>query len=133
VKATKKNAPYRFEAGSIAAGYPRKAFEVSPDHAIAAPGGWLIPRYAGLAGVKAEQTHIGEEITYYHLELPNYLRDNLVLEGGTIVESDGEKWLSEQANPDATPYVINKANGLFRRAAVAHVRSKAAGGAGARG
>ena len=130
-KATAATAPYRFEPGSIAAGYPRKAFEISPDHAIAAPGGWLIPRHAHLAHVKTEQTHVGEEITYYHIELPNYLRDNLVIEGGTVVESYGGTWLAERADKNATPYVLNKANGLFRRAAgISHV--KAAGGAGAK-
>jgi hypothetical protein len=133
LKATEKTAPYKFEAGSIVTGYPRKAFEISPDHAVAVPGGWLFPRYAHLAGVNAEQTRIGEEITYYHIELPNYMRDNLVIEGGTVVESDGEKWLSDQANPDTSAYVFNRANGLFRRLAITPIRAKpAAGGAGAR-
>jgi hypothetical protein len=33
----------------------------------------------------------------YHIELPNYLADDLVLEGGAIVESYGTKWSKENA------------------------------------
>jgi hypothetical protein len=28
-------------------------------------------------------------VTYYHIRLPNYLRDNLVVDGGAVIESFG--------------------------------------------
>jgi hypothetical protein len=36
------------------------------------------------------QAPAGQPITYYHLELPNYFKDNLVVEG-TVTESYGNR------------------------------------------
>jgi alpha-tubulin suppressor-like RCC1 family protein len=116
---TPETAPYKFKANSIAKGYPSSSFEISPTHAIAAPGGWIIPKYAHLSGVKAKQTHIGEEITYYHIELPNYLNDNLVLDCGAVVESFGATWLSTQPKGTVV-YTFNHANKLFERPTAKH-------------
>ena len=114
--ATKETAPYKFKANSITKGYPIASFEISPTHAIAAPGGWIIPKYAHLSGIKAKQTRIGEEITYYHIELPNYLNDNLVLDSGVVVESFGISWLNTQPK-NTVVYKFNHATKLFERPA----------------
>ena len=96
-QATEVTAPYRFQPGSIARGYPAAAFDVSPTHAVAVPtGGWIIPKHAAMSGVKAKQHSVGERITYYHVEMPDYLADNLVLEAGAVVESFGVSWRRQQ-------------------------------------
>jgi hypothetical protein len=94
VVTTTETAPYRFSAGSIAKNYPVTAFDISPTHAIAVPtGGWIIPKHAALSGIKAQQHPVGKRLTYYHIELPEYLADNLILEAGAVVESFGASWL----------------------------------------
>lgn len=111
---SKETAPYRFEANSISKGYPLKAFEISPTHAIATQKGWIIPKYAHLSNIKTNQTHIGEKITYYHIELPDYLNDNLVMESGAIVESFGINWLKSQ--PKGTViYEFDHGEKVFKR------------------
>ena len=39
---------------------------------------------------RIEQISIGNPVTYFHLECPQYLRDNLIVDG-TVVESYGGK------------------------------------------
>ena len=111
---TKETAPYRFEANSISKGYPVKAFEISPTHAIATQKGWIIPKYANLSNIKAKQTHIGEKIIYYHIELPDYLNDNLVMESGAIVESFGVNWLKKQPKGTVV-YEFDHGEKVFKR------------------
>lgn len=123
--ANEESAPYQFKANSIATGYPAATFEVSPTHAVAAPGGWIIPKYASMSGVKAKQVMVGEEITYYHIELPNYLTDNLVVEGGAVVESFGVSWLRAQPKGTAV-YVFNHSTKLFDRVAGAGAKKAVA-------
>jgi hypothetical protein len=113
--ASSNTAPYRFEVGSIAKGYPAAPFDISPSHAIYSPkGGWIIPKYSSLSGIVAKQHSIGKTIKYYHIELPDYLDDNIVLEGGTIIESFGVSWLKSQ--PKGTViYTFDNKSKLFKR------------------
>lgn len=114
-RVSEETAPYRFEVGSICGGYPSAPFDISPTHAIALPkGGWIIPKHAALSGIKAKQHSIGEVIHYYHVELPDYLNDNLVLEGGTVVESFGVNWLKRQPKGTVVYTFDNRAK-VFKR------------------
>jgi hypothetical protein len=80
-KTTKETAPIRI--GSSLRLSPLHTFKVSAR-------GWM---FAGLAAVKglygAVQEPEGQSVTYYHIETPNYLQDDLVVEG-TVVESFGK-------------------------------------------
>jgi alpha-tubulin suppressor-like RCC1 family protein len=114
ITTTKETAPYRFEVNSITKGYPSKAFDISPTHAISYGSNWIIPKYAYLSNIKAKQIHIGEKISYYHIELPDYLNDNLIIEGGAIVESFGLNWL--KSKPKGTVvYEFNHSEKVFKR------------------
>jgi len=60
---------------------------LSPDHAFQIRKGlWMLPRKAALLSDRVEQVAVGKPVTYYHLECPQYLRDNLVA-NGNVVES----------------------------------------------
>ena len=39
---------------------------------------------------RVHQHHIGDEVTYYHIQCPNFLTDNIIAEG-TVVESYGTR------------------------------------------
>jgi hypothetical protein len=83
-----------------AAAGPSKAFTVSPNHAVSVPGTsmWFIPGYATKEQKKRmTQAAAGSRMEYFHIELPNYLEDNLVLEGGAVVESYGDRWTKKNA------------------------------------
>lgn len=117
VVTTTETAPYRFAPGSIAPNYPVTAFDISPTHAIAVPtGGWIIPKHAALSGIVAQQHRTGERLKYYHVELPEYLADNLVLEAGAVVESFGASWL--RCQPASTVvYIFDHRRRVFDRPA----------------
>jgi hypothetical protein len=85
-----ETAPYTIPARTFGAS-PAKDLTVSPYHAIqSAPGVWQIPKYASRMFDGITQAPAGQPITYYHLELPNYFKDNLVVEG-TVTESYGNR------------------------------------------
>ena len=90
--ATEKTAPYYIRAGAFGVSSPCADIKLSPLHAIQSKKGvWQIPQYAAEMFDGITQYGVGEKVTYYHVELPNYFTDNIVLEGGVVVESFGAK------------------------------------------
>ena len=89
--ATKETAPYVIPANTFGSKSPASDLTLSPLHAIQSRKGiWQIPKYAALTHSAIHQVCLGEQVTYYHVELPNFFTDNIVAEG-TIVESYGLK------------------------------------------
>jgi hypothetical protein len=82
-KTTKETAPYLIPAHTFGHNAPPADLRLSPLHAFQSKKSiWQIPKFC----TKATQFGIGEPITYYHLECPNFFRDNLVVDG-CVVES----------------------------------------------
>ena len=81
VIATKESAPYRIPAGTF--GVPINDLHLSGNHAIQVGGSWQIPRFLAQKIPEIQQHSLGKPVTYYHIECPNYLKDNLVAEGVT--------------------------------------------------
>jgi hypothetical protein len=91
VATSPETAPYTVPANTFGRACPKKEMTISPYHAIqSAPGVWQIPKYASQMFSGITQAPAGRPITYYHLELPNYFKDNIVAEG-TVVESYGNR------------------------------------------
>ena len=81
------SSPFIIPKNYFRKGYPPKKFKISSQHAIAVDenaNDWFIPYIHGL---KLEREKMNKNIIYYHIELPNWLTDNLVIDGGTVVES----------------------------------------------
>jgi len=92
---------------------------LSPDHAFQIRKGlWMLPRKAALLSDRVEQVAVGKPVTYYHLECPQYLRDNLVA-NGNVVESYAGKQLSK------SPYTYSESLKGYTRSicSVKHVAS----------
>jgi len=86
-KATKETAPYKIQAGALGPRYPPLPLCLSPLHAVLDPTGtWHIPQAAAKDNDKVTQYGVGEPVTYYHIECPDFYSDNLIAEG-TVVES----------------------------------------------
>jgi len=49
-------------------------------------GVWHIPQVAAKDNDKVTQYDVGKPVTYYHIECPDFYRDNLIAEGA-VVES----------------------------------------------
>ncbi len=103
-----KNAPIRIERGAT-------AVELSPLHMIQMRRGvWAKPAEllaAGAPGVS--RVRVGEDVAYYHMEMPDYLRDNMVVEG-CVVESFGLPWV-HRSGFKGSPYTWNaRLNGYTR-------------------
>ena len=85
---TSMTAPYRVPKGTFGLA---NDLVLSPDHAFQIRKGvWMLPKRAALLSDRVEQVGVGSPVTYYHLECPQYLRDNLVVDGA-VVESYGGK------------------------------------------
>jgi hypothetical protein len=88
-KATATNAPYIVPAGALGPRQPRTTLHLSPDHAFQIrPNLWFTPKLAAERSSAIRQYDIDKPVTYYHVECPNFFRDNLVADGG-VVESFG--------------------------------------------
>ena len=108
---TKDNAPYLIPANTFAPRCPARDLIISPLHAIQLSRGvWQIPKMAATLYSGVHQITIGSSCTYYHLEMPNYLTDNIVAEG-TVVESYGARQLVGRR----VEYKFNGAAGGFLR------------------
>jgi len=111
--ATTRTAPFRVPKGSLAPSLPSHDLLLSPDHAFQLRRGvWMMPRKAALLSDRVEQIGVGEPVTYYHLQCPQYLRDNLVVDG-VVVES--------YAGKTTSPYTYNERLQGYTRAAPSHV------------
>jgi hypothetical protein len=84
---TPATAPYFIPAGAMGPKAPAKPLHLSPLHAFQVrPNVWWCAKEAAKHSPKIQQYGLGEPITYYHVECPNFLRDNLVADG-VVVES----------------------------------------------
>jgi hypothetical protein len=82
-----RTAPYVVPKGSLGHNSPSATLTLSPDHAfLVRKGVWMLPIRAAQLSSKVKQIGVGEPVAYYHLECPNYLQDNLVVDG-VVVES----------------------------------------------
>lgn len=87
---TAKNAPYCIKAGAFGRNFPTEDIHLSPLHAFRISnklGLWQIPLFAAKHNTAVIQEELGKKCEYYHVMLPNYFTDNLVIQGGNVVES----------------------------------------------
>jgi hypothetical protein len=103
VIANKQNNPYIIPKNSIDKNYPPQDIILSGKHLIRYKNGWIQPE-SGFNGLLFKQDDSNSIIKYYHIKLPNYLTDYIVINGGCIVESYG----------DNIPVAIRKKNGLYQ-------------------
>ena len=78
--------PYMIPANSISKNYPPKSIKLSGGHLIKYNNKWIQP----MANKLLKRDTSKKIIKYYHIKLPNYETDNLIINNGTIVESLGD-------------------------------------------
>jgi hypothetical protein len=84
-KTTKATAPYMIEKHAFGINNPPAELCLSPRHGIQiAENLWEIPREAACDNKKVRQMDLGKSVTYYHLSLPNYETDTLIVNGQNI-------------------------------------------------
>jgi hypothetical protein len=108
-KTTEATAPYRIPQNLFGKGIPSTDVEISPEHAIMIrPNVWTIPKMLAMVTKKVRQIKIGESVDYYHLEAPEYLKDNMIVEG-MIAETYGGKYRGKVCY-----FLSNEQGGLVR-------------------
>ena len=113
IKTDKFNTPYIIPKNYFGKDYPSKSFKISPQHAIAInkkASEWFIPY---INGNELERYKEYEIIDYYHIELPNWMTDHLVINNGVVVESLAESY-HKKLKINNTMY-IEKHSGYFER------------------
>jgi hypothetical protein len=110
---TEATAPYVIPKNSLGPRTPVADLHLSPLHAFQVKKGlWQIPQYAAKQTESVCQYGVGETVTYYHVECPNFFTDNLVADG-CVVESFGGKQIAGLK----TVYTYNSGLKGFTRAA----------------
>jgi hypothetical protein len=101
---------------------------LSPNHAVRLNKSiWQFPCHLLKSRAGVTQDAPGQKVTYYHIALPNYLRDNLVLEGGIVAESYGVPFMKANATLKGTKiYTYNARLDGFTRVSYGVVASKKA-------
>ena len=93
-----KNAPYLIQANSFSEHVPLKDIILSPLHAIQVGEKlWQIQKKAAKNNKNIQQIKLGKKVEYFHIETPDYLRDNIIVEG-SIVESYGINYINKHLN-----------------------------------
>jgi len=104
-----RTAPYLIPAHTFGRNAPPADLRLSPLHAFQSKKNvWQIPRFVNNSGVT--QYGLGESVTYYHLECPNFLRDNLVAEGCVV-----ESFAGKQVPAGVTVYTPSQRLGGYTR------------------
>jgi hypothetical protein len=113
---TTATAPYVIQKGAFGSQNPKADVTLSPLHAIQVRRGvWEIPKYAATRYPGVHQKVVGESVTYYHVETPDYFHDNLLIEGGVVVESFAGSRICSQMPAGAKLYRYSAALGGFTR------------------
>lgn len=113
IDTTDRTAPYHIPANALGPRTPSRDLRLSPDHAFQIRKGvWMLPRKAATLSEAVTQYDCDKTIVYYHLECPNYFRDNLVIEGGVVAES----YAGSQAN-FKSPYTWSESLKGYTRSA----------------
>jgi predicted RNA-binding protein with TRAM domain len=109
-KADQITAPYRIMAGALGHYYPPQDLCLSAIHAIQdSRGVWQMPKYLARHNSMVQQYGLGEPVEYFHIECPDFFKDNLVVAGATV-----ESFKNKQG-PSGAVYVWNKElNGFIR-------------------
>ena len=98
---TKETAPFLVPKATFGL---QQDLRLSPWHAFQIKKGlWMKPQTASELYDTVKQYDVGKQMTYYHLETPNYFKDNLVA-NGTTVESFANQQLK---NITTRPYTYN--------------------------
>jgi hypothetical protein len=111
---TVSNTPYIIPTDFFGKNIPRREFTISPNHAVCADNdgeSWFIPAHHG---DKLSRVDVGERVSYFHVELPNWLIDNMVIGGNIIVESHADAY--HKRLELTNPMYDELKNGLYRRA-----------------
>jgi hypothetical protein len=109
-----KTAPYKIPKGAFGRYSPNKDLYLSPKHAFqSAANLWQIPQFC--KNPKIKKAMVGQEVNYYHIELPNYFTDNLIA-NGLVVES----FAAKQVDLTSCIYKYSKKKDGFLRARPAH-------------
>jgi len=107
-----REAPFHIPANSIRPGLPLKDVRLSPDHLIHVGGDrWLTPRQAAKRNPSVIQQYgNGLPMTYYSVVVPNYFKQNLVIEDGVVVEACSSRGLVWDEDAEAFERVEKNEN-----------------------
>jgi hypothetical protein len=125
VSCSGRNAPYVIQAGAFGYSLPSADLTISPGHALMVrPGQWMIPCHTTDPKLRSKMSRYanGQQVAYYHVELPNYLQDTFIA-NGVVSESYGINWAKGYKGPSV---YTQAANGLFTRISSPQTRKQLA-------
>jgi hypothetical protein len=112
---TELSAPICIPAHTFSPSYPPHDIHLSPNHAIQkSKKVWELPIHAMKRYSAIRQAPIGQSVTYYHIETPNYLKDNVIVEG-SVIETLGANFMKRNGHTHTKMYTFStRLNGFTR-------------------
>jgi hypothetical protein len=121
VLGNRHEAPYLIPANTFRPGYPKRDIQLSPKHKIqCGPDLWLSAEKASTLYPAITQIGRGSFIQYFHFETPDFLTDDLVVEG-SVVESYGVNYAQKYLRA-TQPYVWSESHKAEIRVVPGHWR-----------
>jgi hypothetical protein len=121
VLGNRHEAPYLIPANTFRPGYPKRDIQLSPKHKIqCGPDLWLSAEKAATLYPAITQIGRGSFIQYFHFETPDFLTDDLVVEG-SVVESYGVNYAEKHLRA-TQPYVWSESHKAEIRVVPGHWR-----------
>ena len=116
ITTTEATAPITIPANLFGRNAPAAPIRLSPMHAVRMTKNvWEFPYNLLRSRDGVTQDAPGASVTYYHVALPNFLRDNMVLEGGVVAESFGAPYVKANGLKGMKLYTYNERIGGYTR------------------
>jgi hypothetical protein len=126
IKTTSETAPITIPANLFGRALPAAPVRLSPMHAVRMTKNiWEFPYNLLRSRDGVTQDAPGASVTYYHVALPNFLRDNMVLEGGVVAESYGAPYAKANGIQGMKMYTYNERLGGYTRIGEGSIRKTA--------
>lgn len=119
VMGTEQTAPYKISAHAFGTNNPPNDICLSPWHALqVGNNAWQKPRIARMFNNRVQQYDVDKPVSYYHFETPDYLRDNLIVNGAVVESYEGHQLKTVKQNT----YTFNDTTRTFSRITKADIK-----------
>lgn len=108
---TRETVPFRIPRHFFEQNVPSEDILLSPHHAVFYNGKWRLPIY--INGLYRDESYMGKEFEYYHLQLPDYGQDKLWCQNMPVDSWDGSAFPLESPQEETCAVAASEKNSML--------------------
>jgi hypothetical protein len=108
---TRETVPFRIPRHFFEQNVPSEDILLSPHHAVFYNGKWRLPIY--INGLYRDESYMGKEFEYYHLQLPDYGQDKLWCQNMPVDSWDGSAFPLESPQEETCTVAASEKNSML--------------------